>query len=59
LREEIAEIGEKTIIDLAFMACTPSLLRWWGCMRFRSSRAEPPQHTVANLCATMAAEMGL
>ena len=62
IEEEIIEIGEKTIIDLGIHGLHPELVRMVGRMRFRSSYGQNLlQHSreVANLCATMAAEMGL
>jgi ribonuclease Y len=60
--EEIVEIGERTIIDLNIHGLHPELVKMVGRMRFRSSYGQNLlQHSreVANLCATMAAEMGL
>ncbi len=62
LEEEIIEIGERTCIDLNVHGLHPELIRMVGRMRYRSSYGQNLlQHSkeVANLCATMAAEMGL
>ncbi|RYF88410.1 MAG: ribonuclease Y, partial [Chitinophagaceae bacterium] len=62
IEDEIIEIGERTIIDLGIHGLHPELVRMVGRMRFRSSYGQNLlQHSreVANLCATMAAELGL
>ena len=62
LEEQIVEIGERTIIDLDIHGLAPYLVRMVGRMRFRSSYGQNLlKHSIetANLCATMAAELGL
>ena len=62
LEDHIREIGERTAIDLGIQGLHPELVRYVGRMRFRSSYGQNLlQHSreVANLCATMAAELGL
>ena len=62
LEQEIAEIGKRTCIDLGVHNIHNDLMRLIGKMRYRSSYGQNLlQHSkeVANLCATMAAEMGL
>ncbi len=62
LEDEIVEIGERTAIDLNIHGLHPELIRMVGRMRYRSSYGQNLlQHSreVANLCATMAAEMGI
>lgn len=62
IEDEIVEIGERTVIDLGIHGLAPELVRMVGRMRFRSSYGQNLlQHSreVANLCAIMAAELGL
>ena len=62
LDEEIAETGRRTCIDLGIHGLHPELMRMVGRMKFRSSYGQNLlQHSreVANLCAIMAAELGL
>ena len=62
ISQEIIEIGKKTTIDLGIHGLHPELIRMVGRMRYRSSYGQNLlQHSreTANLCATMAAELGL
>jgi ribonucrease Y len=62
LDEEILEIGKRTCIDLGIHNMKGELTRMVGRMKYRSSYGQNLlQHSreVANLCATMAAELGL
>lgn len=62
LEEEIVEIGKRTAIDLGIHGLHPELIRMVGRMRYRSSYGQNLlQHSreVANMCAIMAAELGL
>lgn len=62
MEQEIAEIGKRTCIDLGIHNMPNELMRLIGKMRYRSSYGQNLlQHAkeVANLCATMAAELGL
>jgi ribonuclease Y len=62
LEDEIIEVGKRTTIDLGIHGLAPELIRMVGRMKYRSSYGQNLlQHSreVANLCATMAAELGL
>ena len=62
LEDQIMEIGERTVIELGVHGLHKELVRLVGKMRFRSSYGQNllmHSREVANLCATMAAEMGL
>ena len=62
LEEQIQEIGERTVIDLDIHGLAPELVRMVGRMRYRSSYGQNLlKHSIetANLCALMAAELGL
>ena len=60
--DEIIQIGKKTTIDLGIHGLHPELIKMVGRMRYRSSYGQNLlQHSreTANMCATMAAELGL
>ena len=62
IEDEIIEIGKRTVIDLGIHALHPELIRMVGRMRYRSSYGQNLLHhsrEVANLAATMSAELGL
>ena len=62
VEEEIVEIGKRTTIDLGIHGLHPELIRLVGKMKYRSSYGQNLlQHAreTANLCAIMAAELGL
>jgi ribonuclease Y len=62
LEEQIIEIGERAVIDLEIHGLNPYLVKMVGRMRFRSSYGQNLlKHSMetANLCAVMAAEIGL
>ena len=62
LNEEIIETGKRTTIDLGIHGLHPELVRIVGKMKYRSSYGQNLlQHAreTANLCAVMAAELGL
>jgi len=62
VEDEIVEIGKRTCIDLGIHGLHPDLIRLVGKMKYRSSYGQNLlQHAreTANLCAIMAAELGL
>nr|XP_061800912.1 ribonuclease Y-like [Nerophis lumbriciformis] len=62
LEEQIIEIGQRAVIELDIHGLDPYLVRMVGRMRFRSSYGQNLlKHSIetANLCAVMAAELGL
>ncbi len=62
IEQEIVEIGKRTTIDLGIHGMHHELVRMIGRMKYRSSYGQNLlQHSkeTANLCATMAAELGL
>jgi len=62
VEEEIIETGKRTTIDLGIHGMHPELIRIIGKMKYRSSYGQNLlQHAreTANLCAVMAAELGL
>lgn len=62
VEEEVIETGKRTAIDLGVHGLHPELIRLIGKMKYRSSYGQNLlQHSreVANLCAIMAAELGL
>jgi ribonuclease Y len=62
IEDEIIETGKRTCIDLGIHGLHPELIRMVGRMKYRSSYGQNLlQHSreVANLCATMAGELGL
>ncbi len=62
IEEEIIETGKRTAIDLGIHGLHPDLIRLIGKMKYRSSYGQNLlQHAreTANLCATMASELGL
>ncbi|MCQ2112887.1 MAG: ribonuclease Y [Bacteroidaceae bacterium] len=62
IEEEIIETGKRTAIDMGIHGLHPDLIRIIGKMKYRSSYGQNLlQHAreTANLCAVMAAELGL
>ena len=62
LDDEIMETGKRTCIDLNIHGLHPELIRMVGRMKYRSSYGQnllKHSREVANLCAIMAAELGL
>lgn len=62
LDEEIMETGKRTCIDLGIHGLHAELVKMVGRMKYRSSYGQNLlQHSreVANICATMASELGL
>lgn len=62
VEEEIMEVGKRTTIDLGIHGLHSELIRLVGKMKYRSSYGQNLlQHAreTANLCAVMAAELGL
>ena len=60
--EEIIETGKRTTIDLGIHGMHPELVRLIGKMKYRSSYGQNllmHARETANLCAAMAAELGL
>jgi len=62
IEEQIMEIGERTVIEQGIHGLHKELVRLIGKMRFRSSYGQNllmHSREVANLCAIMAAELGM
>jgi ribonuclease Y len=62
VEDEILEVGKRTAIDLGIHGLHPELIRLIGKMKYRSSYGQNllmHSREVANLCAIMAAELGL
>ncbi|MDU1904789.1 MAG: ribonuclease Y [Dysgonomonas sp.] len=62
IEEEVVETGKRTAIDLGIHGLHPEMIRLIGKMKYRSSYGQNLlQHAreTANLCAIMAAELGL
>ncbi len=62
IEEQIADIGERTVLELGIHGLHKDLVRIVGKMRFRSSYGQNllmHSREVANLCGIMAAELGM
>jgi ribonuclease Y len=62
VEQEILEVGKRTVIDLGIHNMHHELIKLVGRMKYRSSYGQnllAHSIEVANLCATMAAELGL
>jgi ribonuclease Y len=62
IEDQVMEIGERTVIELGIHGLHKELVRMVGRMRFRSSYGQNllmHSRETANLCAIMAAELGL
>ncbi len=62
LEEQVIEIGERTVIEMGIHGLHKELVRIVGKMRFRSSYGQNllmHSRETANLCAIMAAELGM
>ena len=62
VEDEIVEVGKRTTIDLGVHGLHPELVRMVGRMKYRSSYGQNllmHARETANLCATMASELGL
>lgn len=62
IEDQIAEIGERTVIELGIHGLHKDLVRIVGKMRFRSSYGQNllmHSREVANLCGIMASELGM
>jgi ribonucrease Y len=62
IEDQVMEIGERTIIELGIHGLHKELVRMVGRMRFRSSYGQNllmHSRETANLCAIMAAELGM
>ncbi len=62
IEEQVMEIGERTVIEMGIHGLHKELVRMVGRMRFRSSYGQNllmHSRETANLCATMAAELGM